>query len=258
MGTRARHRPDRAARGLLVALAFAVAGSGIAHAAHPFITEDPGTQGAGHIGIELGFAAANGDPGVDGRTALFSPQLTIGVLPNLDFIGQGVWVRQSPAEAPTLFGSGDLMADVKWRFYDSNTWSFGVRAGLDLPTGDSSDGLGAGAVGAHAIGIAGLQVGAWAMYANAAYARSRAPAARANLGAFSIAVTQTETTPWQAFVEAATYSNPDPTNGQWPAVARTGLIYSVGPWLDLDAGFQARLNRSAARAVWLAGATFRW
>ena len=60
------------------------------------------------------------------------------------------------------------------------------------------------------------------------------------------------------FPEAATFSNSDPTDAQWPAVARTGFIYTVTPWLDVDVGFQARLNRAAARQVWLAGATFRW
>ena len=52
------------------------------------------------------------------------------------------------------------------------------------------------------------------------------------------------------------YSNPTPASPQWPAVARAGVIYSVNAWLDVDAGFQARLNR-ASGAPWdsLLGAT---
>ena len=62
----------------------------------------------------------------------------------------------------------------------------------------------------------------------------------------------------RTFVEAATYSNTDPTNGKWPALARTGVIQSVNGTLDLDLGVQARLNASATRFSWLAGATWHW
>lgn len=241
-----------------VAWTVLLACAGTAHAAHPFLTEDPGTQGTGRLELELGFAAGSADPANGGNAAVFAPQLSVGVTPTLDFIGQGFWQRQSQPGGMTLFGGSDIVADVKWRFFESDTWSFGVRGGLDLPTGDPDTGLGAGSVGAHVIGIAGLALGEWSVYANAAYARTRAAGARRNAGFFSIALTNTDTAPWQTFIEAATYSNPDPANGRWPAIARTGLIYALDTWLSVDVGFQTRLTASAPRAVWLAGATLRW
>ncbi len=240
------------------AAAFAACACGPALAAHPFITEDPGTQGVGRYELELGAAMRQGAPDVDGTEAGFFPQLSIGVLPNLDLIAQSVWLRQAPAGGPRVFGSGDLLADVKWRFYESEPLKLAVRAGFDLPAGDGGDVGGSGRVGYHATAIAGLTFGDYAVYANAIYARASQPGTRANLGAFSVALTRPDDDPLKTFVEAATYSNPDPDKAQWPAVARTGLIYTVTPWLDVDAGFQARLNRAATRAVWLAGATFRW
>ena len=240
-------------QGTLAALAC-----GPALAAHPFITEDPGTLGTGRIEIELGAAAREGAPDVDGRETGFFPQLSLGVAPNVDLIALGTWVRQAPAQRPTLFGSGDLLLDVKWRFYESDTLGLAVRAGVDLPAGDSDTGLGSGRVGWHATAIAGWTLGDYAVYANAAYARTQQPGVRANLGTFSIAVTRPDDAPLRTFIEAATTSNTDPGNAQWPAVVRTGLIYTVNEWLDVDVGFQARLNRAATRQVWLAGATFRW
>lgn len=231
--------------------------TGTALAAHPFLTEDPGTQGTGRLEIELGLAGGSADPATGGRAAFFSPQLSIGVTPTLDLIAQGVWTRQTQSGGPTLFGNGDVLADVKWRFYEDDDVALGLRAGLDLPAGDANAGLGSGGLGAHALAILGITRDAWALYANAGYARARGNG-RANLGVFSIALTLTDTAPWQTFVEMTTYSNPDPENGRWPAVARTGFIYSVNEWLDVDVGFQARLNSSAPRAVVLAGATFRW
>jgi len=46
----------------------------LAYAAHPFVTEDPGTQGTGHFELELGFGAFRGDPSIPGRNAIFAPQ----------------------------------------------------------------------------------------------------------------------------------------------------------------------------------------
>lgn len=238
--------------------ATALATAATAFAAHPLLTEDPGTLGTGHVQVELGLAAGTADPATGGNAALFSPQLSIGATPTLDLILQGVWTRQTQAGVPTLFGGGDVLADVKWRFLESDDVAWGVRAGLDLPTGDPDSGLGNGAVGAHVIAIVGVTRDAWSLYANAGYARARGSAARSNLGAFSVALMRTDMAPRQAFVEMATYSNPDPDNRRWPVIARTGFIYTVSESLDLDVGFQARLNASAPRAVILAGATFRW
>ena len=104
----------------------------------------------------------------------------------------------------------------------------------------------------------GVKFGSYAVYANAACARTRQPGARADLGLVSVALTRPDDAPLRTFVEAATFSNADAGNPQSPVVARAGLIYTVNAWLDVDAGFQARLNRSATRAVWLAGATLHW
>lgn len=238
--------------------ATAICAATPAFAAHPFVTEDPGTQGTGRFELELGAASRHGAPDVDGREAGFFPQLSIGIAPNVDLIGQGVWVRQSGGSAPAVFGGGDLVTDVKWRFREWEGGALAVRAGFDLPAGDSEAGLGAGRVGWHVIGIAGVDVGAYAIYANAAYLRTNQPGTRSNLGFFSVALTRPDDAPLKTFVEAATGSNPDPANRTWPAFARAGVIGTVTPWLDVDVGYQARLNRAAARQVWLAGATLRW
>jgi len=239
-------------------LVAAITSSTAAHAAHPFISEDPGTQGTGRFELEMGFAARQGDPTIPGRSAIVSPQLSIGAREDLDLIALGAWVDQSVAQGPAVVGNGDTALDFKWRFYERGSLAFAVRAGLDLPTGDSNTGLGAGQLGGHVIAIVSVTLGAFAVYGNADYAYTRAPGTRSNLGGFSVALTRPDDKPIQTFIEVAAFSNPDPSNPQWPAVARTGAIYTVNDWMDVDAGFQARLNRSAARAAYLLGATVRW
>jgi hypothetical protein len=230
----------------------------LVHAAHPFVTEDPGTQGAGRLELELGFGAVKGDPSIPGRNSVFAPQLSIGVTDDLDLIAQVLRVQQTPTGEPSVIGQGSTLLDVKWRFKEAADYALGVRAGLDLPAGDGSDGLGSGQLGAHAIGIVSVGFGEYAVYGNAIYVYTRQPNTRRNLGGFSIALTRPDDRPLRGFIEAATYSNTDPGDSRWPAFARAGAIYTVTSWLDVDAGVQARLNDAAARFGLLVGMTLRW
>ena len=248
----------RVRRGVRALLALVALAASPAYAAHPFLTEDPGTQGAGRFELELGFASRVGAPDDPGREGAFTPQFSVGALDDLDLIVQAIFLRRAPADAPVVQGSGDLVTDVKWRFYENATLALAVRAGFDLPSGEPATGLGAGRAGWHAVAIAGVTLGECAVYANAGYLRVNQAGTRANLGYFSVALTRPDDAPLKTFVEAAIASNPDPANAQWPAIGRVGAIYTATPWLDVDVGYQARLNRAAARQVWLAGATLRW
>jgi len=242
----------------IVLLAATLAFAGSALAAHPMLTEDPYTQGTGHFELELGQAFAQGDPLQGGRGTEFGPQLTSGAAPALDLIVRTTWLTQAPADSPSTSGWGDSMLDFKWRFYDAAPLALAVRAGADIPTGDAARGLGAGTAGFHVIAVAGWQLERVNVNVNAAYIRVRQTGMRADIPVFSAAVVGPNASPWRTFIEATASANPDPQNAQWPAVARTGLIATVTTWLDLDIGYQARLNRSATRQVWLAGATLRW
>src|SRR5690349_6416574 len=162
----------------VVAALVALALPALVQAAHPFVTEDPGTQGAGKLELELGFGAFDGDPSIPGRNSVFAPQLSIGVTDNLDLIAQIVRVQQTATAGPTLIGQASTLLDVKWRFHETNDYALGVRAGLDLPAGDGSDGLGSGQLGAHAIGIVSLTLDEYAVYGNATYAYTRQPNTR--------------------------------------------------------------------------------
>jgi Putative MetA-pathway of phenol degradation len=247
-------------RGLRCAALLAIAGlaCGGVRAEHPLLAEDPGTQGKGRSELELGFAAIDGDPSFGGRGKDAAVQLSYGLVDTVDLIIRASWQSQSPVDGPKVSDIGDTMLDLKWRLGSALGTEWAVRAGLDLPTGNDSKGLGAGKVGMHAIGVAGWQWDAVSVYANAAYAYTRQPGVRQNLGAFSLAVLGPEGAPLRTFLEATTYSNTDPGQHQWPAIARTGLLYTVQPGVVVDIGYQARLNASAPRQFVLAGLTLRW
>jgi hypothetical protein len=255
MNRRSRINTRRAARIALAGAAFA--GALPALAAHPLISEDPGTQGAGHWELELGFSDVRGDP-VFGRADVGQPQLSYGALATLDVIVQGTYARVAAPDGGHVSGPGDTVLDAKWRFYESGSLALALRGGMDAPTGDEDKGLSTGHVGMHGVAILGWTTRDGVLLANAGYVRARQSGLRANVGRVTAALLSPADKRLQGFIEGAAQSNADPARGTWPAVARTGLIYSLTPMLDVDFGFQARLNGVAPRQVLLAGATLRW
>ena len=81
-----------------------------AHAAHPLVTEDAGTQGAGNAELENAFSWTRDG---ENRSFVFQPQLSWGLLPALDLIVAPSWLRNQTAEDGTARGRGDTSSTVQ-------------------------------------------------------------------------------------------------------------------------------------------------
>jgi Putative MetA-pathway of phenol degradation len=233
-----------------------------AHAAHPLITEDTATQGRGRFELEIGNAWTH--DGSD-RSFELGPQLSYGVLPQLDAIVRPTWLDQRStigADTVRARGAGDTAADLKWRFFERNApgLSVAIRAGVNAPTGDADRGLGAGKTGYHALLAASVDLTPFAVHSNLGYTRNRSdPTERRDLYHASAAAMWTVDATWRLLLaELAADTNVDIARSAWPAVMRVGAIYTVKKGLDIDLGYQTRLNRAAARQVLLLGITARW
>jgi hypothetical protein len=242
--------------GPLLVLAFPIAG----HAAHPLITEDTATQGSGKFELEVGNAWTR--DGSD-RSFELGPQLSYGILPQLDAILRPTWLDQrSTIDGETVHarGAGDTAADLKWQFFRRDKLSLAVRAGVNAPTGDANRGLGSGKPTYHGLLAASIDLAPLALHANIGYTRNRAdPTERRDLYHASAAAVWTVNEAWRVLlVELAADTNVDKTRSVWPAVSRAGAIYNVKKGFDIDIGYQARLNRAAASEVLLVGVTARW
>jgi len=239
----------------LLGMAAAVLAS-TSHAAHPLLTEDTGTQGTGHVELELGFAA-----GRDGGTRAFEfgPQLSYGALENLDLVVRPTWLYlRGSATGGTTQGFGDTALDFKWRFWDDGPLSFGVRAGASIPTGDGDKGLGSGRTSPHAILIATYNSESWMLAANLDYAYDPLIGDRRNQWGATAAAVYAVRDGFRVSAELATAANPDASKSSWLTAARFGVIATVTGWLDIDAGYQMRLSRASPVQIVLAGATVRW
>ena len=252
MSQRPTDRPvhARIAAGLLCLLTGAALSSP-AFAAHPLITEDTGTQGTGNVEIENGLSRTQAG---NSRFYVYQPQVSYGLTPAFDLIVQPTLVRQDGAQ-----GFSDTNLDVKWRFFGAAPWSFGLRAGAALASGDRGFGLPRGTASAHGLLVATYDEAPWTVHANLGLTRNPAAAGgRQTIYQASTAVlfTASERLIWT--LDAGISSDPDPSRRALPATLLAGAIYTVTPGLDVDLGYQVSSNARPQTRQWLLGLTYRF
>jgi hypothetical protein len=241
-----------------VILAFAGASWG----AHPFVTDDPRTQGTGKFELQLGSQfTRTTDDGTTLSAFQFAPQLSYGLVDTVDiqlrpnynsFFSTGM----DPQRAS---GFGDVFAGFKWRFFETGNWSSAIGAGSGFPVGNVGRGLDAGQTTPFAYLIAMWAAEALQLQSTVGAIRNAAlPEGRAWLAHVSAAVLWKPQSGLQIGVDILADQHPLKSVAQWPAAALIGCIYTVTSFLDLDVGYQRRLNQSAPDNQYLLGATFRW
>jgi hypothetical protein len=255
--------------------------SSLARAAHPFLTDDAGTQGAGNWQLEL-MAQRNrhesiADPGGGAvqqlsRAALFNPVLTYGLLESVDLaVGLNrlrTHVSENGVVTQDARGWSDSTVEAKWRFYDADGLSFALKPGISLPTGDETRGLGLGRTSWGVSFIADYDVKPWAVFGNVAYFHPRfkdAQAAadnRSHLWRVSAGTTyEVRENLWLAGelgVRTNEARNDPFLPGGRAQYAMVGLIFSPAQKIDIDVGVRKALNRAETDTVFLVGATLRW
>ncbi len=121
-----------------------IVGLMVARAGPPFVTDDPEPVEYRHWEIYLASQDAKDKDGWSGTDPHF--EVNYGALPNLQLhlIAPLAYVR--PNDGSSHYGFGDLELGVKYRFIQEADWRpmVGVFPIVDLPTGNSSLGLGSG------------------------------------------------------------------------------------------------------------------
>jgi len=261
--------------------AFCLLPSTLVWAAHPFITDDTGTQGKGNWQLEL-----QGDLLRDKRTAdtgagpveqkdklnAYISVLSYGILENLD-VQVGIAylntrTTQSGIAIADESGMSDSTLELKWRFYESNGFSLALKPGLLLPTGNEDRGLSTGKTSWGVALLATYEAEPWTFLGNVAYFRARfndpqtAADSRSDLWRVSGGAAYELTGEVRLVGELGLRSNesrndeflPDSTS----QFAMLGFIYSPTKKIDLDMGFRKTFNRAEFDKAFLIGATFRW
>lgn len=264
-----------------VTSAFLLPPSDFSWAAHPFITDDTGTQGKGNWQLELQGdflrderAADTGAGTVERKDKVnaYTSVLSYGILENLDVqVGVSYLSTRTTESGITTAdesGMGDSTLELKWRFYEKDDFSLALKPGLTLPTGNEDKGLGTGKASWGIALLATYEAEPWTFLGNIAYTHARfklpqdAADSRSDLwrvsGGASYALTGEVRLVGEMGLRANESRNdaflPDSTS----QFGMLGVIYSPTKKIDLDLGFRKNFNRAESDKAYLVGATFRW
>jgi hypothetical protein len=227
----------------------------LAHAAHPMISDDTGTQGTGNLELELGNAwTVQGGVG----TFLFQPQLSVGASTSVDLIVQPSYLSAVDASGQRQHGTGDTNVDFKWRFYGAAPFSLALRAGLLAPTSQQGLGIPHGRAGEHVTLISTLEHEPVTVNVDLGYAHVPPQSGvRTDLYHLSSAGMYAINAKTSLVADLSLDSNPSSGGPGLQTVLLGGLIYTVRPGFDIDAGFRGRLSGNGPPQQYLVGLTFR-
>jgi hypothetical protein len=239
-----------------------------AHAAHPLITDDTGTQGKGKFQIELnGEVTFDKEIGPGGKTRETGGEVaaivSYGMIDSIDIV-LGVpyqWTRLK--EEGTVISDEDGISDIslegKWRLYDTDGLSFALKPGITFPTGNEDRGLGAGRATYSIFFITTKELDPLAFHLNLGYARNENKIdERKDIWHASLASEVEIVDGLKAVANIGIERNPDKSSSTAPAFILGGLIYSLLENLDIDLGLKVGLNKPEIDYSILAGVALRF
>jgi hypothetical protein len=238
----------------------------------PLITDDTATQRPNNTThqVELSYdRQRDRDSGVTTRVGTPGITYTYGVSEPLDvYIGTTyarVTIDDPDATGRTkISGLGDTGIGFKWRFYDEDNLSLGIKPVITFATGDENKGLGTGRT-SWAVGfLATYDTEPVTWLANITYIRNNyAPVAssvalRTDLVRLSAAALVNVHDKVRLFADSGATLHADRLSDTPPAYFLTGLIYSPNKDVDVNFGVKFAINRLEVDRTWSIGATFRF
>ncbi|MBI5101083.1 MAG: transporter [Nitrospirae bacterium] len=254
-------------KGLLM-LALTLVLTGNSFAKDMLITNDTGTQGKGHLLVEVnsefGF---NKEVVFDATTREASFGLetifSYGVTENVDVI-LGIpylWRRVEEDGAGTAKENGisDVTVELKWKFYEKDGLSFALKPGLSLPTGDKVKGLGTGKTAYNLFFITTKVIEPLTFDLNLAYTRNENKVdEEKDIWYASLAMELAVSEKMLLIGNAGIQTNMDKTSTSSPAFILGGINYTVTDALSVNLGVKGALNEAETDYVILAGIAWRF
>lgn len=235
-----------------------------AWAAHPLITDDTGTQGAGYWQLEVNTdQTSSRADGTTARAGQLNATLTHGLTNDLDVALTLPLLRLRPAGGPNASGVGDAAVQAKWRLLGpadgADGGSLALKPMLLLPTGDDGRGLGTGRAGASLNLLAAWQAGQVTVLGNlgASYNGNRAGDRNALWNA-SAAVLVTPMPALTLALDVGASRNPQHGSGATLRYGLLGAIWHLDDKTDLDLGWRRNLGGGQTANTWGVGLTLRW
>ncbi len=234
-----------------------------AFGAHPLITDDTGTQGAGGLQFEI-----NGEYGHEDEESVteaiseIAAILSYGIADNVDIVF-GVpyqYIRtEDDGEDIDKDGISDTSVEVKWRIFEEDAVGLALKPGITLPTGDDGKGLGAGRAAYSLFFIATREMQPVMFHLNLGYVRNdNSTDERKDIWHVSLASEIEAAKNLRSVANISAERNSDKESNTHPAFVIGGLIYSVTENFDVDLGVKCGLNKPETDYSILAGTALRF
>ncbi|MGB9700905.1 MAG: transporter [Thermodesulfobacteriota bacterium] len=236
--------------------------SSFAHAAHPLITDDAGTQGQGKFQLEIN--AQNDydrEGGIKNEKAILGTSFSYGIIDPLDIVlGISYQFLRTENGAPIKEdGWADVSLDLKWRFYQKGYLALALKPGITLPTGDEQKGLGQGKATYRLFLACSVEKNPWAFHLNLGYIRNENKLEeRLDLWHISLAATMEASQDLKLVANMGLEKNRDKENDEPPIFLLGGIIYGLTENFDLDFGLKIGLNGPETDLSVLAGLAWRF
>ncbi len=258
---------------LLAGMVVSFMGMGSAFAAHPFVTDDTGTQGAGKLQIEVNGEYATDETSEAGvKTEVQEGEagfiFSYGITDSTDLVlgipYQRFQVKEDGATVGRDDGPADMSFEVKHRFHEKDGLSFGVKPAITLPTGDEEKGFGTGKPSYGLTFIVTKEAEPVTLHLNAGYAygdykiEADADANRKGIWHLSLAAEYAAAESLKLVANVGAERNGDKASDTHPAFILGGLIYSVSENFDINGGVKAGLNDAEADLTFLTGIAARF
>lgn len=227
-------------------------------AAHPLITEDAGTQGAGHFQFELtGEYARVRERGQRQVVALNSAVLAYGFIERADVILTVPTLRLGAPDSSS--GLADVGLDIKWRFLESGSLSLAYKPGLTFPTGNDARHLGSGELRWSSYLVGSLDANPWAFHLHLGHLHNNNTFNdRTKLWHASVAVVRQWGDQLKVVLDAGLSTNTDRRSDTPILFVTAGGIWSPRSNLDFDFGLRTERTDTLRALTTLVGATTRW
>jgi hypothetical protein len=238
-------------RRIVFFLALSIFFTGSVYAAHPLISDDPGTCGTGKFNIEMNAEYAN-DNG-DSETQI-AATLSAGIRENIDLVASVPYLLTRTDEgAETLKEDGfsDITLELKWRFYEKDGLSFAIKPGIILPTGEEDKGLGDGKAAYSLHLLTSKEIDPVTLYLDLGYIKNRKELR--DIWHYSLAAEYRVSEPLALVANIGGETNPDRESNVHPLFLLGGMIYKINENLSIDLGLKTGLNKAEADYTVLAG-----
>jgi hypothetical protein len=222
-----------------------------AHAMHPLISDDAGTTGTGKFNLELNTEYAN-DNG-DSETQI-AATLSAGVRENIDLVVSVPYLFTRTDEGDEALrdnGLSDITLELKWRFYEKDGFSFAIKPGIILPTGDEDKGFGDGKASYSLHFLTSKELDPVTLHLDLGYIKNRKELR--DVWHYSLAAEYAVSKPFTLVANIGGETNPDRESGLDPLFILGGMLYKINENVSVDLGLRTGLNKAEADYTVLAG-----